>query len=55
MKCQGVVKAIRIKANDIDKYISVTFDLEQNADTNKLTELMLKAVNIEVTLDGNCV
>ena len=49
MKCQGVVKAIRIKANDIDKYISVTLDLEQNSDTNALNDLMLKAVNIEIT------
>lgn len=49
MKCQGIVKAIRIKANDIDKYISVTLELEQTADSNNLVNMMLQSVNIEIT------
>ena len=45
----GIIKKLAIKSNDVDKYITLTLEIEQGVDTNKLTDLMLKSVNIEIT------
>jgi len=45
----GIIKKLAIKSNDIDKYISLTLEIEQGVDTNNLVNMMLKSVNIEIT------
>ena len=48
MEVSGIIRDIKIKGKDVDKYIFLTLELDSNTDLNALNELVLKYLGITI-------
>lgn len=48
MQYQGIIKEVKIKANDTDKYVRLIIELDSNSNTDYLTNLMLKYCSLTI-------